>query len=369
MEGIARLEASAQKLPRLGLGGCRIHRQPLGRQPRRALEAPVRVGLGHFLARARLTQVLEQAAADHLADLRFVVGDQIARHPPHHLGDAFLPLLIPVRHFHLAARQADDRGGVGSAGDGNGEVLDEGVEALRQAAMAVDEVQHLVEQQQHRRIRGGEHAGKRFRARRRGLGGAAERFHALRAGQLPRQVDPRVLAALDRIPRIADEDADAGLRRLRHARLAQQVRHARQFGRLRPGAGDVVQRRERVRLAAAELGDEGEHRRRVRRLPRQPPQHHARVFAERPREAGAGEELGRIAVVLRRRAGHHLLQGDGELVRAERPPFAHLLAQRDDFVPGVYGAISLGIALAILAHGRDQTQVHQHLAFVRPNRN
>ena len=353
MEGIARLEAPAQKLPRLGLGGCRIHRQPLGRQPRRALEAPVRVGLGHFLARTRLAQVLEQPAADHLADFRFVVGNEIPRHPPHHLGDALLPLLIPVRHFHLAARQADDGGSVGSAGDGNREVLDEGVEALRQAAMAVDEVQHLVEQQQHRGIRDGEHPGEGFRSRRRGLGGAAERFHALRARQLPRQIDPRILAALGGIPRIADEDADAGSWHLRHARLAQQARDARQFGRLRPGAGDVVQRRERVRLAAAELGDEGEHRRRVRRLPSQPPQHHAGVFAERPREAGAGEELGRIAIVLRRRSRHHLLQRDGELVRAERPPLAHLLAQGDDFVPGVYGVASLGIALAILAQATD----------------
>ena len=173
MEGIAGIEPGAQKLPGLGFGAGRIHRQPLRRQAGGALEAPVGVGFGDFPAHALLAQILEQPAAHHFADLRFVVGDEVLGDAAHHLGDLLLPLLVPVRHLHLAARQADDRGGMGGSGDRHREVLNEGVEALRQVAMTVDEVQHLVEQQQHRRSRGGEQLGEGFRARRRGLGGGA----------------------------------------------------------------------------------------------------------------------------------------------------------------------------------------------------
>ena len=94
---------------------------------------------------------------------------------------------------------------------------------------------------------------------------------------------------------------------MRNARLTKQIRNAGQLGGIGAGLGDVVQGRQRMRFAAAELGDEGEHRGGVLRSSRQPPQHHAGMFIERPREAGAGEELGRIPVVFGRGAGHHLL--------------------------------------------------------------
>ena len=81
--------------------------------------------------------------------------------------------------------------------------------------------------------------------------------------------------------------------------------------------------------------------------PGEPAQHHARVLAQCPREAGAGEELRRVAVVLRRRPGHDLLEGDGELVRVERAAFADFLARRRDLVPGFhcdppYGIVRTG---------------------------
>src|SRR3970040_896639 len=86
----------------------------------------------------------------------------------------------------------------------------------------------------------------------------------------------------------------------------------------------VVERGEGVRLAAAELGDEREHRRRVVGSSGEPAQHHARVLAQGPRKRGPREELRRVAIVFRRRPGHDLLEGDGELVRVERAAFANL---------------------------------------------
>ena len=68
----------------------------------------------------------------------------------------------------------------------------------------------------------------------------------------------------------------------------------------------------------------------------EPAQHHARVLAQRPREAGAREELLGFAIVLRRGPGHDLLESDGELVRVERAAFADFLARRGDLVPGFH---------------------------------
>ena len=84
----------------------------------------------------------------------------------------------------------------------------------------------------------------------------------------------------------------------------------------------MIQGREGVGLPAAELGYQRQDRRGVLRLTREAPQGHAGVLRQRAREAGAREELRRIAVIRRSSPGDHLLQGDGEFVRAERtgPP-------------------------------------------------
>ena len=85
-----------------------------------------------------------------------------------------------------------------------------------------------------------------------------------------------------------------------------------------------------------ELRDQREHRRRVPGPAGESPEHHAGVLLQRAREAGTGEELRRVAIVLRRGSGHHLLQGNRELVRAERAALSDLPAKRDDFVPRVH---------------------------------
>src|SRR5439155_15359559 len=86
----------------------------------------------------------------------------------------------------------------------------------------------------------------------------------------------------------------------------------------------------------AELRDESQNRRSVLGLSGESPQDHAGVFAQGPREAGAGEELRRIAVVLWRGAGHDLLEGNGELVRVERAALPDFLAWRGNLVPGLH---------------------------------
>ena len=127
----------------------------------------------------------------------------------------FLPLLIPVRHFYLAARQADDGRGMGRTGNGHGKVLNEGVKTLRQVAVAIDEVQHFIEQQQHWRIRHSEHLGERFSSRWCRFSRVAECGYALFSGNLAGQIDPRIFTPFGGIPSVADEDADAGFGRTR----------------------------------------------------------------------------------------------------------------------------------------------------------
>ena len=93
---------------------------------------------------------LEQPPADHLADFRLVVDEQVLA-TADDLGDLVLPLQIPVGHFDLAARQADDAP-PGVVPDLRRSVVQEGVHRLGQAAVAIEQVEQLVEEQQHRRI-------------------------------------------------------------------------------------------------------------------------------------------------------------------------------------------------------------------------
>ena len=202
--------------------------------------------------------------------------------------------------------------------------------------MTVDEVEHLVEEDQHRGVRSREDPTQGLGAGGRLLRGLPELRHSLFTGHLPGEVDPGCLAPLLGIPGVSDEDAHLGLGCFREPGLPQQTSHPLQLAHPPPGRGDVVERGEGVRLAAAELGDERHHRRRIGRFSRQPPQHHARVFAQGPGEARAGEELHRVAVILRRLSAHHLLQVDGELVGVEGASFADLLARGGDLVPGLH---------------------------------
>ena len=120
MEGIARLEPFPQKFLCFGLCCRGIDRQPFGGKASSPLEAPRRVGRGNPLSYALASEVPEQPSAHYLADLRFVIRDQVTSNAVHHLGNPFLPLLIPRGHLDLAARQADHRSSVGGTGNGDG---------------------------------------------------------------------------------------------------------------------------------------------------------------------------------------------------------------------------------------------------------
>jgi hypothetical protein len=78
---------------------------------------------------------------------------------------------------------------------------------------------------------------------------------------------------------VAHEHGNLRLGNRGDARFAHQLGDAVVAGYGVSVFRQVVQRHERVRLAATELGDEREHRRRVAGSPGEPAQHHARVFA------------------------------------------------------------------------------------------
>ena len=85
MEGIAGFEAAPQKILRPARGGRSVHHNPLGGKPGGPLETPAGVSLRHLPADALVTERLEEPPAHGLADLGFVVGDQIARDAAHDL--------------------------------------------------------------------------------------------------------------------------------------------------------------------------------------------------------------------------------------------------------------------------------------------
>ena len=335
MERIAGLEARPQMLARLRLRCGAVDQRPLRRKPLAPLEAPVRVESGHLLPEPVVADVVEQPPPDHLAHLRLVVREEILGDAPDDLGDLVLPRQIEIRHLDLAARQADDGRSVRRSRHRDRQVLDERMERIGHLPVPVDEVEHLVEQHQHRRAGRREHAAESLGARWCGRRVRPEQLHASVSGELPRDVDPRGLASFLGIPGVADEDRDPRGRRSRQPRVVQQIGDLLQAPDGLAGRHQVIQRRQRVGLAPAELRHQRHHRRRVGRLPRQAPQHHPRVLSQRPREARASEERPGVAVVRRGRSADDLLQGDGELVRVERASFADLLSGNGDLVPGI----------------------------------
>ncbi len=223
MKRVAGLEATTQELAGLGLGRGRVHRRPLRRELSPPLEAPVAEGLGDVLPDLLASKVLEESPPHNFADLGLVVGDQILGDAPHDLRDSFLPFRVPVGHLDLAARQADHRGAVRGTGGRDGQVLDEGVERLCHAAVAIQEVEHLVEEEEHGRARRLEDARDRIGPGRCGPCRRPERLNALVTRQLARDVDPRRLAPRLRVPRVTDEDSDTRLGDGGDARLPQQI--------------------------------------------------------------------------------------------------------------------------------------------------
>lgn len=137
--------------------------------------------------------------------------------------------------------------------------------------MPVEEIQNLVEEQQHRRLSRLKDPRDRLGAGRRGLRRGPERLDPLVSRELTGDVDPWRLATLARVPRVAHEHGDLRLRHGSNACLPHEIGHAK-IARHRLTVGrEVVEGRECVCLAAPELGDQREHWRGVLGPAREPP--------------------------------------------------------------------------------------------------
>ena len=187
-------------------------------------------------------------------------------------------MLVPIGHFDFAPRQAENRGPVRRADEAADDVVQEGVHRLRQRAMPVEDVQQLVEQEQHRAFDQPDHAVDGVRSRGRLLGGRAECRDPLVAGKLAGHVDPRGFPSGLRVPGIAHEDGHFGLGHVGQPGFVQEAGDARAAGHGRPAVGQVPKGGKHVRLAAAHLGDQGLDRRRILCLAGQSPQDQARVL-------------------------------------------------------------------------------------------
>jgi hypothetical protein len=224
------------------------------------------------------------------------------------------------------------------------------------------------EEQEHRPARGLEHSRDRLRSRRRRHRGRAKFGDTRVARELSRDVDPRRFAPRLRVPGIAHEYRHLGSGHRGQAGAAHEIGDACVSGDGIAVSGQVVERRQRVRLAAAELGDERQDRRGVVRAPRQAAEDHPRMLAKGTGQARAREELHRGPIVLGRRTRDDLLQRDRELIGVERAALANLTAQRGDSVPGLHAPTpSSPLGLLVVQWEIDALRRHLHNTAVAPD--
>ena len=133
----------------------------------------------------------------------------------------------------------------------------------------------------------------------------------------------------------ADEHGHLRLRHGDDARLCQDRLHPLEPLGTGPLAGQVVEERERVGLAAAELGGHVEHGRGARGLARQPTHDLGGRATQGTRQEGPLEEPVRLLVVRVCPAVAHLVQVHGKLRGVQRPALAQVLARGHDLVPGL----------------------------------
>jgi len=98
----------------------------------------------------------------------------------------------------------------------------------------------------------------------------------------------------------------------------------------------MVKSRKCVGLATTELRNQRHHGRGVLCVPGKAPESHPGVLSQRPCKTGSRKELLWNSVILGRGTGDHLLQGNCEFIRVERPALPYLLARRNSFVPGLH---------------------------------
>jgi hypothetical protein len=134
--------------------------------------------------------------------------------------------------------------------------------------MAVEEVEHLVEEKQRRPARCLDDRSDRLSSRGRRFRLLSEGIDAAIARELSCNVNPRCLATGFGIPGIADDDRDLGRGNLGKAGFGKQALNIWVAGDFLAVAGEMIKRRECMGLAATELRDEREDGRRILRLRR-----------------------------------------------------------------------------------------------------
>ncbi len=208
--------------------------------------------------------------------------------------------------------------------------------------MPIDEVEHLVEQHQDRAAGHLDQSTDRLGTWRDGARGRSEHGNPRVTGELVSEVDPGGFPPFPWVPGVADEDGDLGPRHRRQSRFEEERGDAVEAGRALVMPREMIKRGERMGLAPAKLGDQGQDRGGVLGTPGQSSQDHPGVVAEGAGEAGPREELRGIDVILRRGPGDDLLEGDGKLVGVEGSAEADLRPRTDGFVPGLHQVILRG---------------------------
>src|SRR5208282_6214687 len=137
------------------------------------------------------------------------------------------------------------------------------MEAVGLVAVAIEVIQNLVEKNQHRAPGLLDDASDRLGSRWCSSRLGPQRRDSCIAGQLAREVYPRRLAPVSRIPCVPNEDRYLRSRELRKPRTFQQCLNSRIGGRFSGIANQMIQSGQRMSLATAELGDEGENGSRV----------------------------------------------------------------------------------------------------------
>src|SRR5262245_14554881 len=153
------------------------------------------------------------------------------------------------------------------------------MEGLGAPSVTIQIVQYLVKQQEDGRVRRLEHTSDGLGTWRSRLCSRTERFDALVAGKLSRDVDPGRFSTWLRIPRVAHEDCDLGARDGWDTGLVHEVGYSVVASCILTVLRQVIERRQGVRLASTELSDKREDRRRVVSAARETSQHHSCVLA------------------------------------------------------------------------------------------
>ena len=131
----------------------------------------------------------------------------------------------------------------------------------------------------------------------------------------------------------ADEHCHSGLGNLCNRRLNTNLRHAHPSIRLGAVLGEMIQQRQRVRFAAAEIRGEVEHRRSMARLPGHPAHRLGGQVEEIGSEERFGKKLFRIAVIRPGGSIPYPVQMHRELGCILRFAFAQILPRLHHIIP------------------------------------